>query len=79
MLEKILTDIEQYIKIKHSSKKWEAGKDWVQYAGPFFDDKEYVAAVKSLLNEWIVLGRRIVTGKSTASLARSLLSIKMLS
>lgn len=61
MLEKILTDIEQYINLKHSSKKWEAGKDWVQYAGPFFDDKEYVAAVKSLLNEWIVLGQDAVT------------------
>ena len=50
MLENILTDIESYIKTKQSSKNWEAGKDWVQYAGPFFDDKEYTAAVKSLLN-----------------------------
>jgi CDP-6-deoxy-D-xylo-4-hexulose-3-dehydrase len=61
MLENILSDIESYIKTKHSSKKWEAGKDWVQYAGPFFDDKEYTAAVKSLLNEWLVLGQDAIT------------------
>ena len=61
MLEKILTDIESYIKLKHSSKNWEAGKDWVQYAGPFFDDKEYTAAIKSLLNEWLVLGQDAIT------------------
>jgi CDP-6-deoxy-D-xylo-4-hexulose-3-dehydrase len=61
MLEKILTDIERYINAKHSFKKWEAGKDWVQYAGPFFDEKEYIAAVKSLLNEWLVLGQDAIT------------------
>jgi CDP-6-deoxy-D-xylo-4-hexulose-3-dehydrase len=57
----ILQAIETFIKQKHSLKKWEAGKDWVQYAGPFFDDKEYTAAVKSLLNEWLVLGQDAIT------------------
>jgi len=57
----ILKSIEDFIKEKHASKKWEAGKDWVQYAGPFFDDKEYTAAVKSLLNEWLVLGQDAIT------------------
>jgi len=52
----ILALVDQYIKEKHSNKKWEAGKDWVQYAGPYFSSDEYVAAVKTLLGEWLVLG-----------------------
>jgi CDP-6-deoxy-D-xylo-4-hexulose-3-dehydrase len=52
----ILLLVEKYIEEKHYKKSWEAGKDWVQYAGPYFDSKEYVAAVKSLLGEWLVLG-----------------------
>jgi len=59
--ENILNLVKDYIDQKHSSKKWEAGKDWVQYAGPFFDEKEYVAAIKSLLNEWLVLGQDAIT------------------
>ena len=55
-MKEILELVEEYIKEKHSHKKWEAGKDWVQYAGPYFSSEEYVAAVKSLLGEWLVLG-----------------------
>lgn len=57
----ILELIKVYIQEKHKSKKWEAGKDWVQYAGPFFTEDEYIAAVKSLLNEWLVLGQDAIT------------------
>jgi CDP-6-deoxy-D-xylo-4-hexulose-3-dehydrase len=57
----ILENISSYIKEKHQSKKWIAGKDWVQYAGPYFDDAEYIAAVRSLLNEWLVLGKDAIT------------------
>jgi CDP-6-deoxy-D-xylo-4-hexulose-3-dehydrase len=53
----ILTAVEKYIDEKHAAKKWEAGKDWVQYAGPYFTSKEYVAAIASLLNEWLVMGQ----------------------
>jgi CDP-6-deoxy-D-xylo-4-hexulose-3-dehydrase len=55
-MKEILELVEKYIKEKHAEKKWEAGKDWVQYAGPYFSSDEYVAAVKSLLSEWLVLG-----------------------
>jgi len=55
-MQEILKLVDEYIQKKHSEKKWEAGKDWVQYAGPYFDSQEYVAAVKSLLGEWLVLG-----------------------
>lgn len=54
--EQILKLVSEYIQEKHASKTWEPGKDWVQYSGPVFDDKEYVAAVNALLNEWLVLG-----------------------
>lgn len=57
----ILDKVKEYINQKHASKKWEAGKDWVQYAGPYFDEKEYVAATRSLLNEWLVLGQDAIT------------------
>jgi len=60
-MNQILQEVSTFIKNKHSSKKWEAGKDWVQYAGPYFDDKEYIAAVKSLLNEWLVMGQDAIT------------------
>jgi CDP-6-deoxy-D-xylo-4-hexulose-3-dehydrase len=57
----ILESVKSYILEKQSNKKWESGKDWVQYAGPFFDEKEYVAAIQSLLNEWLVLGQDAIT------------------
>jgi CDP-6-deoxy-D-xylo-4-hexulose-3-dehydrase len=56
-LQQILLLVDDYIRQKHANKKWEAGKDWVQYAGPYFDSKEYVAGVSSLLSEWLVLGQ----------------------
>jgi CDP-6-deoxy-D-xylo-4-hexulose-3-dehydrase len=56
--QQILDLISEYIKEKKSNKKWEAGKDWVQYAGPYYDDKEFVAGVDSLLKEWLILGEK---------------------
>jgi len=54
--EVILKLIEEFINEKHSNKTWTAGKDWVQYAGPYFNSDEFVAAVNTLLNEWLALG-----------------------
>jgi CDP-6-deoxy-D-xylo-4-hexulose-3-dehydrase len=55
-MEDILKLVEEYIKENESKKSWEAGKDWVQYAGPYFTHDEYVRAVKTLLTGWLVLG-----------------------
>ena len=55
-MEEILKLVSEYIKDKKSKKTWTAGKDLVQYAGDYFDDQEYVAAIKSLLGGWLVLG-----------------------
>jgi len=55
-LEAILALVKDYIDEKHSKKTWTAGKDWVQYAGPFFDSNEFVRSVNTLMHEWLVLG-----------------------
>ena len=55
-MEEILKLVEQYIDNKHSKQEWVVGKDLVQYAGPYFTSEEYVAAVKSILSGWLVLG-----------------------
>ena len=53
----ILKLIEEYINEKEKNKTWTPGKDWVRYAGPFFDSDEYVRSVKSLLSGWLVMGQ----------------------
>lgn len=55
-MKEILDLVDQYIKEKESKKTWEAGKDWVQYAGPYFSSKEYTEAVRVLLGDWLALG-----------------------
>ena len=55
-LKNILSLVDEYITEKHSKKTWEAGKDWVQYAGPYFTSDEYIKSIESLLSEWLVLG-----------------------
>ena len=44
--------------IDEKTKEWIPGKDWVQYAGPFFDKNEYVSSIETLLNGWLVLGQK---------------------
>ena len=56
-MQEILKLVDEYISKKHAEKTWEAGKDWVQYAGPYFTSAEYVAAVKTLLGGWLVLNQ----------------------
>lgn len=55
-MKEILELVDKFIKEKHSKKTWKEGEDWVQYAGPYFSSEEYIAAVKTLLGEWLVLG-----------------------
>jgi CDP-6-deoxy-D-xylo-4-hexulose-3-dehydrase len=59
-MKKILEDIKQYIDQKHANKTWVAGKDFVNYAGPYFDSAEYVAAAEALLNGWLVMGAKSI-------------------
>ena len=50
----ILETVKDFVNNKE--KKWEAGKDMVNYAGPYFDSSEITAAVESLLDGWLVMG-----------------------
>lgn len=56
--EQILSLVKEFIQERQSSKKWTPGEDWVQYAGPFFDEEEYLASVETLLDGWLVLGKQ---------------------
>ena len=56
MKQQILESVKNLIDSKE--KKWEAGKDMVNYAGPYFDSKEITAAVDSLLDGWLVMGSK---------------------
>lgn len=56
MIEQIRSLVEQSRGKKDRS--WVAGKDFVPYAGPYFDDEEYVVAIESLLSEWLVMGNK---------------------
>ena len=54
--EQILENIREFI-LQKPAKVWRPGVDTVQYAGDWFDHNEYVAAVNTLLNGWLVLGK----------------------
>ena len=56
--EQILQLVAEYIEEQAAAKTWTPGKDWVQYAGPFFDSKEYVKSIETLLAGWLVLGQQ---------------------
>jgi len=56
--EEILNLISLYIEEKNKNKKWTPGEDWIQYSGPYFDSKEYTAAVDSLFSGWLILGEK---------------------
>jgi len=56
--EEILNLITSYIEEKNQNKTWKPGEDWIQYSGPYFDSKEYTAAIESLLEGWFILGEK---------------------
>jgi CDP-6-deoxy-D-xylo-4-hexulose-3-dehydrase len=56
----ILNNVADFIKDKNSKKTWVAGKDFVNYAGPYFDETEIVSAVSTLLDGWLVMGSKSV-------------------
>lgn len=51
MIESLLTDM-----VQSKKKSWIAGQDWVQYAGSYIDEREYIAIMKCLLEGWWALG-----------------------
>lgn len=55
-MQEILDAVRKYIEENEANKTWTAGKDFIPYAGAYFDSEEYVAAVESLLKGWLVMG-----------------------
>ena len=40
-------------KIAQSKKEWIPGRDYVQYAGSYFDDEEFIAGIECFLDGWL--------------------------
>ena len=59
--EEILKLVSQYVTEQQVTKTWIPGKDWVQYAGPLFDENEYISSIETLLEGWLVLGKKGIT------------------
>jgi CDP-6-deoxy-D-xylo-4-hexulose-3-dehydrase len=59
--EEILKLVSQYVTEQQATKTWTPGKDWVQYAGPLFDENEYISSIETLLEGWLVLGKKGIT------------------
>ena len=56
MRNEIINLVGDYFRNKNANKQWVAGKDFVNYAGPFFDEKEYMSVMDTLLGGWLVMG-----------------------
>ena len=55
-MEHIIKLVREYIDSKQAAKTWTAGKDFVNYAGAYYDSNEYAAGVESLLKGWLAMG-----------------------
>lgn len=55
-MEEILKLVREHIEQKQAAKTWTAGKDFVNYAGAYYDSAEYIAGVESLLKGWLAMG-----------------------
>jgi CDP-6-deoxy-D-xylo-4-hexulose-3-dehydrase len=55
-MKEILEQVKKFIEEKQAAKTWTAGKDFVNYAGAYYDSDEFVAGVESLLKGWLVMG-----------------------
>ena len=53
--QQILDSVREFIEDKKSKEEWKKG-DSVPYSGPVFDANEYVAAIDSFLDEWLIFG-----------------------
>jgi len=60
-MQEILKLVKEFIDKKTADKTWSPGKDWVQYSGPVFSSDEYVSAISSLLEGWLVLGKDAIS------------------
>jgi CDP-6-deoxy-D-xylo-4-hexulose-3-dehydrase len=55
-MQHILDAVKKYIDERQANRTWVAGRDFVNYAGAYYDSAEFVAGVESLLKGWLVMG-----------------------
>ena len=55
-MKEILDAVKSYIDQQQAKKTWVAGRDFVNYAGSYYDSREYMAGVESLLKGWLAMG-----------------------
>ena len=55
-MKEILDAVKAYIDQQQAKKTWVAGRDFVNYAGSYYDSREYIAGVESLLKGWLAMG-----------------------
>jgi CDP-6-deoxy-D-xylo-4-hexulose-3-dehydrase len=55
-MKEILDLVKQYVDQKQQTREWVAGRDFVNYAGAYYDSNEYMAGVESLLQGWLAMG-----------------------
>jgi len=60
-MEQILKQVKEFIEQRQANRTWVAGKDFVNYAGAYYDSEEFVAGVESLLKGWLVMGQDALT------------------
>ena len=58
-IDKVIESVKDWYSNK-PKEEWRPGRDWVHYAGPFFDQNEYIKSISSLLNGWLVLGSEAI-------------------
>ena len=57
-LDEILKNLEDYISQKiEKEEKWNEG-EWIKYSGPVFSKEEYIEAIKTLLDGWLIFGKK---------------------
>ena len=56
-LEQILSLVEDYAKDNLLDKSWKPG-EWINYSGPNFSSNEFREAVKTILDGWLVFGKK---------------------
>ena len=54
--EKLLKALEDYYDEKDKNRVHTPGKDVIQHAGPYLRKEEFMAAIGTLLKEWMVQG-----------------------
>ena len=55
-MNEIIQQVREYIRNKNANKTWVEGRDFVNYAGAYYDENEYAAGVESLLKGWLAMG-----------------------